>query len=200
MLRRSLSWSGAPTVMVITAVLVALDLADRSVRLFWYRHSFTSSVVAGVLVLLMTVLIADRVVRRRQLKNQAQAIAAQASVIVAQAGRAADAASRASRSDDDREQATDELRTYGQMLLISAPLLIDADIPRGFLEAAQHLAAQLFVSVRDAGNDHAKHGKVDVDGAVQQLRGAAAPLLSVLDPEQLAAVNSPDGVATDAPE
>lgn len=65
MLERSRAWSGAGTVTVIATVLVILDLSDTSVRRFWLQHAFTSSVLAGVLVLLLTVLIVDRVVRIR---------------------------------------------------------------------------------------------------------------------------------------
>jgi hypothetical protein len=103
-----------------------------SVRAFWSRHSFTASVVAGVLVLLLTILIVDRVSRIRQLSNQARAIAAQAAVIVAQAGRAADAITRSSPSKNDREEASQELRTYMQILLTSAPVLIEGKTSRRF--------------------------------------------------------------------
>jgi hypothetical protein len=40
-------------------------------------------VLSGLLVLLLTVLIVDRVTRTRQLRNQSRAIAAQAALIVA---------------------------------------------------------------------------------------------------------------------
>lgn len=127
--QRYMAWSGALTVMVITAVLVVLDITDGSVQRYWSRHSFTSSVLAGLLVLLFTVLIVDRVTRMRQLRNQSRAIAAQAAIIVAQAKRAADAITSISSDEDAREEASDELRTYTQMLLTSAPVLIDAGAP-----------------------------------------------------------------------
>jgi len=114
MLRRYRAWSGALTVMVITAVLVVLDLGDGSVHRYWSEHAFTASVLSGLLVLLLTVLIVDRVTRARQLRNQSRAIAAQAALILAQAGRAADVVTRTSPSAEDREAAADELRTYAQ--------------------------------------------------------------------------------------
>ena len=58
-----------------------------TVNRYWSRHTFTSSVVAGVLVLLLTVLIVNRVARIRQLRNQSRAIGAQSAVILAQAVR-----------------------------------------------------------------------------------------------------------------
>src|ERR1700761_1349485 len=124
--KRYMAWSGAIAVTAITAVLVVLDVSDASVHRYWSRHSFTSSVLAGVLVLLLTVLIVDRVARMRQLRSQSRAIAATAAVIVAQASRTVDVITRPSPSADDRDQASAELRTYHEMLLTSAPLLIDA--------------------------------------------------------------------------
>lgn len=185
MLRRCLARSGALTVMVVTAVLVVLDLSNGSVNRYWAGHAFTASVLSGLLVLLLTVLIVDRVTRMRQLRNQSRAIAAQAALIIAQARRAADIVTRPSPSAEDRETAADELRTYAQMLLTSAPVLIDAPLPRTFLETAQRVAAQLFHAIRAD-----EPANAPVDDALDQLRAAAAPLLSALDREQRAAVSS----------
>ncbi len=137
------AWSWALAVLAITASLVVLDMSVRGVHRFWSGHSFTSSVLSGLLVLLLTVLIVDRVSRIRQLRNQSRAIAAQAAVVLGQAVRAKDAVTRPSPSDDDRDEASGELRTYTQMLLVSAPLLIDANVSRTFLESAQRVAVQL---------------------------------------------------------
>jgi hypothetical protein len=38
------AWSGAVTVLALTAVLVVLDISVGSVHRYWSRHSFTSSV------------------------------------------------------------------------------------------------------------------------------------------------------------
>jgi hypothetical protein len=188
MLRQWLAWSWAVIVMVITVALVTLDLTDRTFRHYWYLHSFTSSVLSGLLVLLLTVLIVDRVAKMRQLRNQAWAMGAQAAVIVAQGARAADAITTASPSDEDREAAGDELRTYTQMLLVSAPILIGADIPRSFLETAQRLAGQLYRALSDAGEKPVP--KQALDAAVDQLRAAAAPLLQALNQAQRVAVEA----------
>src|ERR1700729_3284151 len=97
--KRYTAWWGALTVMAITAVLVVLDLRDASVQRYWSRHSFTSSVLSGLLVLLLTVLIVDRVARMRQLRNQSRAIAAQAALILAQAKRASAAVTRSTSTE-----------------------------------------------------------------------------------------------------
>jgi hypothetical protein len=162
-------WWGALTVMVVTATLVVLDIGDGSVHRYWSRHSFASSVLSGLLVLLLTVLIVDRVTRLRQLRSHSRAIAAQAAVIVGQAARTADSVARTSSSGDDHDEASEELRTYTQMLLTSAPVLIDAEVSRTFLETAQRLAAQLFRALRDGGDETAQQRKTRLDTAVEQL-------------------------------
>jgi len=187
-LSRYRGWSGALIVMVITGTLVVLEVTVESVRRYWSRHSFTSSVLAGVLVLLLTVLIVDRVIRIRQLKDQSRAVGAPAALIVAQASRAVDAVTRAALSAEDRDEASGELRTYTQMLLTSAPLLIDARVPRAFLEAAQHVAAELFRALH-AADEEVEPTRTQLDYAVEQLRAAAAPLLKALSSEQRAAIS-----------
>ena len=186
------AWSGATTVLVVTTLLVVLDITVRGVHRYWSQHSFASSVLSGLLVLLLTVLIADRVVRFRQIRDQSRAIAAQAAVVVAEAQRAADAITRASTSDDDRDAAAEELRTYMQMLLVSAPLLIDAKVSRTFLESAQRLAVALSRALRASGDEEAAQAKAKLDDAVGQLRQAADPLLRALNRDQRAAISSDD--------
>ena len=187
MLSRYRAWSGAVIVMVITATLVVLDISDGSVHRYLSRHSFTSNVLAGLCVLLLTVLIVDRVIRIRQLNNQSRAVGAPAALIVAQASRAVDAITRAALSAEDRDEASGELRTYTQMLLTSAPLLIDARVPRAFLEAAQRVAAELSRALH-AGDEKVEPMKTQLDDTVEQLREAAAPLLNPLSSEQRAAI------------
>ncbi len=189
---------GALAVMVVTATLVVLDIGDGSVHRYWSRHSFASSVLSGLLVLLLTVLIVDRVARIRQLRSQSRAIAAQAAVIVGQAARTADAVARTSSSADDHDEASEELRTYTQMLLTSAPVLIDAEVSRTFLEAAQRLAAQLFRALRDGGDQTAEQRKTRLDAAVEQLRRDAGPLLEPLTRDQRVAASSDEVDSSDS--
>jgi hypothetical protein len=194
------AWLGAVTVLAITAVLVVLDVSVASVHRYWSEHAFTASVLSGLLVLALTLLIVDRVVRIRQLRDQSVAIGAQASVVLAQAKRTADAVGRATSSADERDQASGELRTYGQMLLISAPVLIDANTSRAFLEAAQRVAAEGYKALEAAETEQAQQAKSRLDDGVAQLRETAAPLLAALNRDQRSAVSddsdSGDGTGT----
>lgn len=187
---RHREWAAALFVLVLTLVAVGLDIGDGSVRQFWSRHPFTSSVVAGVLVLLLTVLIFDRVNRIRQITAQSRAIGVQAAVIVAQAERAAGAITRPFDSQKDRDEASQELRTYMQMLLTSAPVLIDARTSRAFLEVAQQTAAKLYRAMRETADGGDEDVAARIKNAVDQLHQGAAPLLEQLDREQLGAVDS----------
>lgn len=192
MLARYREWLAALGVLVLTAAAVALDIADGAVRRFWYLHSFTSSVVAGLLVLLLTVLVVDRVNRTRQIKDQSRVIAVQAAVIVAQIRRAADQIRRGAASEELREQSSDELRTAVQMLLTSSPVLIDARASRAFLEAAQRTVGRLFRVVRILADDASADVAAELDAALAELTAAAAPLVATLNREQRAAVSSDD--------
>ena len=190
MVRRYIDWWGALTVLAVTGVLVALDLTDRPVHRYWSRHSFTSSVLAGVLVLLLTLLIVDQVARLRQLRNRSRAIAAQAAIIIAQATRATTAVTGASGSEESREEASQELRAYMQMLLVSAPVLIDAELPRTFLETAERLVAVLAHTLRGVREGVGEQGGARASNAMRQLRAAGAPLLQALTEEERVAVSS----------
>lgn len=183
-------WQGGAAALVVTLVtcaLVILDLTDDGLRRWWAGHALTTSTVAGLLVLLITVLVADQVVRLRQISSRARAVAAQAALIVGQAARSSRAVSGALAGSGDREAAADEFRTYMMMLLVSAPVLIDAQVSRNFLEQAQALAGEMArVLVAKPGQDG--HLADRIDDAVQRLRTASDPLLGVLDPETRRAV------------
>ena len=97
MVRRWQGWFPALAVTLATVGLAILDLTDTSLRRWSQGRDFATSVVAGVLVLLVTTLVVDRVVRVRQLKARSYAIAAQSAIIMSQAARAAKAMSAASR-------------------------------------------------------------------------------------------------------
>ena len=128
----------------------------------------------------------------KQLNDRARAIAAQAAIVVTQARRTTQAVSQAVNPHDgqgDRDAAVDEFRTYMMMLLVAAPVLIDAKTSRAFLEQAQALGAEMvraLSSVRAGASGGYAPGRLD--DAVRQLRSASAPLLQVLDPATRAAV------------
>lgn len=188
-------WVAALSVLGLTIVAVVLDITDSTVRSFWSRHSFTSSVVSGLLVLLLTVLIVDRVNTMRKIRGQSRAVGVQAAVIAAQAGRAADAIRRPAQSDEEREESAQELRTYMLMLLTSAPVLIEAPRSRAFLEVAQQTAGELLSALRARAADESVDVAPRVDAALEQLNEAAGPVVVTLDREERAAVASDAGRA-----
>src|ERR1700744_4110369 len=78
---------GAAAVTILALVLAALDILDGAVHRWWAEHAFTTSLVGGLLVLLVTVLVADRVINARNLRERSVAIAAQAAIVMGQAAR-----------------------------------------------------------------------------------------------------------------
>jgi len=102
---------------------------------------------------------------------------------------ASQAMSQVLAGSGDREAAGDEFRTYMMMLLVAAPVLIDARASRAFLEQAQALGGELvraLAAARPGG--HGGYAPGRLDDAVRQLGNASAPLLQALDPETLLAV------------
>ena len=193
MLSRWRGWLAALAVTLVTAVLVSGEFTDAAMRRWWASHALTTDTVSGLLVLLITLLVVDQVVRLRQLNSRAQAVAAQAAIIMTQAGRALNAVTQATAKgahDTDRDAASSEVRTYMMMLLVGAPVLIDAQVSRNFLEQAQIVGGLMAVSVgmtaKSSGQAAAKDARLD--DAVQRLRAASTPLLQVLTPETQAAV------------
>jgi hypothetical protein len=187
-------WLAAIVVTLVAAGLVAADVDDASLRHWWGSHALTTDTVSGLLVLLITVLVVNQVVRRRQLRARSQAIAAQAAIVLSQAVRSVRAVSGVLDGSGDRDAASDEVRTYMMMLLVAAPVLIDAWTSRSFLEQAQHLGAEMahclvtLAKTQKAPADSSKR----LDHAVRQLRTASAPLMQVLSPEARSAVTGSD--------
>ena len=153
---------------------------------------------AGVLVLAVTTLVVDRVVRVRQLKARSYAIAAQSAIIMSQAARASKAMSAALAGAGDRDTALDELRNYLTMLLTAAPVLIDAAISRNFLERAQQLGGELArtLAASATGAQGSAISRAGLDEAVDRLRAASTPLLRILNLDQLAAVTADGSVGS----
>jgi hypothetical protein len=189
-LSRWQGWVAALVATLVTCALVTLDLSDDGLRHWWAGHALTADTVAGLLVLLITILVADQVVRLRQINSRARAVAAQAAIMVSQAIRSSQAVSQALTGSADREAAGDEFRTYMMMLLVGAPVLIDAKMSRNFLEQAQSLGGEmaraLAATARTSGQGSYPADRLD--DAVRRVRTASAPLLQVLDPETRLAV------------
>jgi uncharacterized membrane protein YhaH (DUF805 family) len=192
----SREWTGAVTVIVVALVLAALDILDGSVHRWWAEHAFTTSLVGGLLVLLVTVLIADRVVTARRLRDRSRAIAAQAAIVMTQAARTAQVAVAMLEGGGERDAVSDELRSYGTMLLIAAPMLIDASLSRTFLEEAQRLAVELARALHAQRRGTAgETERTRLDDAVAGMRRASTPLLAILNPEQRVAVTEDPAVS-----
>ena len=88
MLSRWWGWLAALAVTLITAALMIGEFTDTAMRRWWATHALTTDTVSGVLVLLITLLVVDQVLRLRQINDRARAVAAQAAIIMSQAVRA----------------------------------------------------------------------------------------------------------------
>jgi hypothetical protein len=117
-------------------------------------------------------------------------MAAQAAILMLQAGRARQSVSAAMNTSGDRDAALDEVRIYMTILSISAPVLIDARVSRTFLEQAQRLGAELargLASGVKASGETSTASDSRLEDSFQRLRSAAAPLLGLLTAEQQSA-------------
>lgn len=181
---RFTGWLAAILATLITLALVTGELTNPGQRRWWAARPLTTDTVAGLLVLLITVLVVNQLLSRRQSRQRGHAVAAQAAIMVAQAVRAAQAVSAVLGGSGDRDAASDGFRTYMLMLLTGAPVLINDPIARHFLEQAQYLGGLL--ASRLAAIDRSPKGAAvpgdGLDDAVQQLQSAAAPLLQLLPP------------------
>ena len=184
-------WQGiaaSVAIVAVTAGMVVLDITDASTRRWWGQHPFTSSTVAGLLVLALTVLVADQVIARRTVKNRAHATAAHAAIVFSQAKRACVAVLAARDGAGEQQAASDELRSYLAMLLTAAPVLLEAKPSQQFLEQAQNLGAQLnrtLKKVTDTQASVSAQDRTDLDAAISTLRATTAPIIAVLDRDQL---------------
>jgi hypothetical protein len=180
-------WLAAAAVTLVTVGLVIFDLTDEAFRSWWDDRALTTDTVAGVLVLLVTVLVVDQVVKRRQVKDRSRAVAAQAAILMGQATRTSRAVSSALDGSGDRSAASDELRTYMMMLIVGAPILIDARLSRTFLERAQRLAGEMAHALTTTTKtpETPTVSAARLDDAIAKLRAAFTPLLQPLDSEEL---------------
>ena len=136
---RFIGWLAAVLATLITVALVVGELTDVGQRRWWLARPLTTDTVGGLLVLLITVLVVNQLLTRRQNKQRGHAVAAQAAIMGTQAARSAQAVSALLNGSGDRDAADDGFRTYMMILLVGAPVLIDDPIARHFLEQAQYL-------------------------------------------------------------
>jgi hypothetical protein len=190
----------AAAVSLVACVLVILDVTDAGLRRWWDNHALTTDTVAGLLVLMITLLLVDQVLRLRQAKSRIDAVGVQVAIVMAQANRASQAVSRMLSGSGDQDMAVEEFRTYTMMLLSVAPVLIDDKTSRNFLERAQHLdgemARALSMLTGTSGRPDAEitAQAARIDEAVQEVKSASTPLLRTLTPEVRSAVRG-DGPA-----
>ena len=104
-----------------------------------------------------------------------------------QAVRSSKAVSSVLDGSGDRAAAADEVRTYMIMLLVGAPVLIEARVSRTFLEQAQYLAAEMARTMASLAKspDASPISSARLDDAVGKLRAASTPLLQPLGLDEL---------------
>lgn len=194
MVHRSKAWIAVAVVSAVVLTLILLELANGGVRRFWSEHSLTTDTVAGVLVVAITVVMVDQVIRHRQARDQSRAVGAHAAIMVSQAKRAVEATVALRDKAGDRATASDAVRTYLLVLLVGAPVLMQDPVARRFLEQAQVLAAELgrILSPAEVGSLPSILFAGGLDQAIEQLRDAASPLMTALSAEERRAVS--DGV------
>ena len=191
MSNRFLGWPPAVLATLITVGLVVGELTDAGQRRWWATRPLTTDTVAGLLVLLITVLVVNQLLNRRQSRQRGHAVAAQAAIMAAQAARSARAVSALADGSGNRDAASDGFRTYMLMLLTGAPVLINDPTARHFLEKAQYLGglmARTLTVIDKSPKGIAVPGD-DLQDAVRQLQSAAAPLLQLLTPAVRDAIN-----------
>ncbi len=188
------SWqAGIATIAValVSSALIGLDLSDVAFRRWWSARAFTTDAIAGILVVLITVLIVNQALGIRRERERSRATAAQASMVLSQAIRATRAV-LACATSGDRTATTDELRTYMIMLMIAAPILIESKTPRAFLEDAQTLGG-MFVHVQHRSRrapSKSVPSDAQLEEALRQLKMTAAPLLAPLTAEERTAAGT----------
>jgi hypothetical protein len=164
-------------VTLLMSALIVLDLNYGAFRCWWSGHAFTTDAVAGILVVLITALIISQILRVRRQRERSRATAAQIGVVLGQA---------------IRTTSRDEVRTYMTMLMIAAPILIEAPAHRAFLEQAQTLGGQLVhtLNPRATTYHNATPSPAQLQQQLRELTTAAGPLLSSLSAKERAGTGS----------
>jgi hypothetical protein len=178
-------------VAVLSLALIVLDLSDDAFRRWWSARALTTDALAGILVVLITVLIVNQAMGIRRDRERFRATAAQAAMVLSQAIRATRAVLSGAASRD-RTAASDELRTYMIMLMLAAPILIESKTPRAFLEDAQKLVGMLvqFQHPDLQRSFKTVPSETQLEEALQQVKTTAAPLLAPLTAEERTAAGT----------
>lgn len=189
---RLIGWLAAVLAMLVTLTLVAVELTNAGQRRWWAARPLTTDTVAGLLVLLVTILVVNQLLSLQQARQRGHAVAAQAAIMVAQATRSAKAVSSVIDGSGDRGAASDGFRTYMVMLLTGAPVLIGDPVARRFLEQAQYLGGVMAATLAaiDRSTDGAAVPGDRLGDAMRQLQDAAAPFLPLLHPAMRDSIQS----------
>lgn len=189
---RLVGWPAAILATLLTVALVVGELTNGGQRRWWATHALTTDTVSGLLVLLVTVLVVNQLIYLRQSRDRSHAVAVQAGIMMAQAGRAAKAISAVIDGSGERDAAADGFRTYVMMLLTGAPVLIGHPVARHFLEQAQYVSGVMARTLQaiDASPAGTAVPTDSLNDAMQQLQTAATPLLARLSPQTRDAIGS----------
>ena len=181
-------WTAAILATLVALALVAGELTDAGLRRWWGGRPLTTDTVSGLLVLLITVLVVNQLLNRRQSRQRGHAIGAQAAILMAQAGRSVKATTSVLDGSGDSDAASDGFRTYMMMLLTSAPVLMDDPVARHFLEQSQYLGGVLARALAAADRSADRGAAPDaglgdvLSNAMRQVQDAAGPLMRELTP------------------
>lgn len=189
-LRQLAGWTAAALASLVTVMLVVGDLTNRTQRHWWSAHALTTDTVAGLLVLLVTVLVVNQLISRGQSRQRRRAVAAHAAILVAQARRTAAAVVAAVGQAGADAGASLEFRTYMMMLLVAAPVLLDEPTGRHFLEQAQRTGGVLGQTLVGTGAPPADFSAQvqRQNDEVQRLVSSGGPLLRWISPQARAAL------------
>ena len=117
-------------------------------------------------------------------------------MVAGQALRATRTLNGALSGEGERDAAADELRTYMTLLLISAPVLMDAAVTRTFLTESQKHAGELARALSaTASGDHPDDLEARLTAAGDRVRAAAQPLLTMLGDDQRVVAESVASIA-----
>lgn len=193
MLQRWEAGVATAAVTAVAVVLVILDVVNHTVRRFWQTHALTADTVGGLMVLALTVLVVNQVLSRRQIASRSRVIAAQAGFVLGQARRCVQAVRSLQGAEGDRDAAINEARSYSLVLMVAAPVLIDSSVARAFLDQAQRLAGEMarILTQPELATSSLSDDAGRLDEAVDHLRAAAGPLMSVLTSGERSIVQGP---------
>lgn len=172
--------------------LVACDLWIRAFQLWWEQHSLTCSVAANLLVLAVAGLFVDEVVARRRRRERAQSVAVQALIVYGQARRAWNTVVTAGEmSTGSSDDASEEFRALGNMLLTAAPRLFDDPEARRFLEETERFSVSVFRTAAQSRGQLNEGDRAELEVAMAELQAAVHPLFERIPDADRALLEGP---------